>query len=176
MLQIITIDKYLLKNDKNSCILDPKEMVAMKHFEKSLKITQGVVILLSCVFAFFILTAPVIFPAYCELVGKPETACKALVGVFYGCCPSAAVTLIFLFKFISEIKKGEIFTFKTVKILKILSYSCLSAVPLSVPLCFYFYGAFPIPFAAGFMWLFLRVIKNAFEYGTEIKSENDLTV
>jgi len=65
---------------------------------------------------------------------------------------------------------------KTVKYLKILSYACLSVVPLSIPLCFFFLSGLPIPAAAGFMWLILRIIKNAFEYGTEIKNENDLTV
>lgn len=148
----------------------------MKHSEKSLKLTQAVVLLLACVFAFLIFTAPIIFPWYCEFAGKSEEACKALIGVFYGCSPSAAITLIFTFRFLSSMKKGEVFTEKTVKTLKVLSYACLSAVPLSLPLCFYFLGAFPIPAAAAFMWLILRVIKNAFEYGSKIKTENDLTV
>ncbi|MGN1315662.1 MAG: DUF2975 domain-containing protein [Acutalibacteraceae bacterium] len=148
----------------------------MKHSEKSLKLTLTIVILLSALFAFFLFTAPIIFPWYCELAHKGETATKALIGVFYGCSPSAAITLIYVFKFLKNLEKGEVFTAKSVKYLRILSYTCLSAVPLSLPLCFYFIGAFPIPVAAGFMWLILRIIKNAFEYGSEIKNENDLTV
>ncbi len=148
----------------------------MKHSEKSLKLTLAIVILLSALFTFLLLTVPIIFPWYCELAHKGEEATKAMIGVFYGCSPSAAITLVYIFKFLKNLERGEVFTTKTVKYLRILSYTCLSAVPLSLPLCFYFICAFPIPLAAGFMWLILRIIKNAFEYGSEIKNENDLTV
>lgn len=148
----------------------------MKHSERSLNLTLGVLIFLSIFFAVMIFAAPAVFTAYCEADKTSEEARKALIGVFYGCTPSAAVTVFFLFKFLLNLKKGEVFTEQTVKYIKILSYSCLSAVPLSLPLCYYFLAGFPIPAAAGFMWLFLRVLKNAFEQGNEIKNENDLTV
>lgn len=148
----------------------------MKHFEKSLRVTQTVVIILSIIFVIILFSAPYIFPIYCNFAGKSEAATHTLIGVFYGCSPSAAVTLIFTYKFLNNLQRGNVFTEKSVKYLRILSYACLSAIPLSLPLCFYFLAAFPIPAAAGFMWLIVRVIKNAFEYGSEIKNENDLTV
>ena len=148
----------------------------MKHFERSLNLTIGVVIILSIFLAVMLFAAPSIFTAYCEFDNNSEEALKALIGVFYGCTPSASLTLFFTFKFLNNLKKGEVFTKQTVKFLKILSYTCLSVVPLSIPLCFFFLAGFPIPAAAAFMWLILRVLKNAFEYGSEIKNENDLTV
>lgn len=148
----------------------------MKHSEKSLKITKFIVILLACIFAFFLVTAPIIFNWYCEQTENREGIANVLSAVFYACSPSAAITLVYTFKFLKNLERGEVFTEKTVKYLKILSYACLSVVPLSIPLCFFFLAGFPIPAAAGFMWLILRIIKNAFEYGSEIKNENDLTV
>ena len=148
----------------------------MKHFERSLNLTISVVILLSIFLGIMLFAAPSIFTAYCEFDNNSEDALNALIGVFYGCTPSACLTLFFTFKFLLNLKKGEVFTKQTVKYLKILSYTCLSVVPLSIPLCFFFLAGFPIPAAAGFMWLILRVLKNAFEYGSEIINENDLTV
>ncbi len=148
----------------------------MKSFEKSLKVTKTVVVVLSFIFAIMLFAAPSIFTAYCRADNTSAEALKALIGVFYGCSPSAALTLFYLFTFLRNLQKGEVFTKQTVKYIKILSYTCLSVVPLSLPLCYYFLAGFPIPAAAAFMWLFLRVLKNAFEYGSEIKNENDLTV
>lgn len=148
----------------------------MKRSEKSLNLTIGLLVALSVLFAFMLFMAPSVFSAYCEADNTSEAARQTLIGVFYACTPSAILTLFFLFKFLFNIKKGEVFCSQTVKYIKILSYTCLSVVPLSLPLCYFFLAGFPIPMAAGFMWLFFRVLKNAFERGSEIKNENDLTV
>lgn len=148
----------------------------MRRSEKSLNLTIALLIALSLLFVIMLFIAPFVFSAYCEVDNTSDEARKTLIGVFYGCTPSAALTLAYLFKFLFSIKKGELFCDKTVKYIKILSYTCLSVIPLSLPLCYYFLAGFPIPMAAGFMWLFFRVLKNAFERASEIKNENDLTV
>ncbi|MBR4287276.1 MAG: DUF2975 domain-containing protein [Clostridia bacterium] len=148
----------------------------MKRSEKSLNLTIILLVALSILFAFMLFMAPSVFTAYCEADNTSEAARKTLIGVFYGCTPSAILTLVFLFKLLFNIKKGEVFCTQTVRYINILSYTCLSVVPLSLPLCYFFLAGFPIPMAAGFMWLFFRVLKNAFERGSEIKNENDLTV
>ena len=148
----------------------------MKQIQKSLKTTKIIVILLSAFFAFFLFTGPIIFNWYCEQTENREGVANVLTAVFYACSPSAAVTLIYTFKFLKNLERGEIFTEKTDKYLKIHSYACLSVVPLSIPLCFFFLAGLPIPAAAGFMWLILRIIKSAFKYETNIKNENNLTV
>ncbi len=148
----------------------------MKRSEKSLNLTIALLVALSILFVFMLFMAPSVFTAYCEADNTSEAARKTLIGVFYGCTPSAVLTLVYLFKFLFNIKKGEVFCNQTVRYIKILSYTCLSVIPLSLPLCYFFLAGFPIPMAAGFMWLFFRVLKNAFEKGSEIKNENDLTV
>lgn len=148
----------------------------MKRSEKSLNLTIVLLVGLSVLFLVMLFIAPRVFTAYCEADNTSVGARNTLIGVFYGCTPSAILTLVYLFKFLFNIKKGEVFCNSTVKYIKILSYTCLSVVPLSLPLCYFFLAGFPIPMAAGFMWLFFRVLKNAFERGSEIKNENDLTV
>ncbi|MBE6815993.1 MAG: DUF2975 domain-containing protein [Ruminococcaceae bacterium] len=148
----------------------------MKNFKRSTKILFGVLIFLSVVFGVLLFLAPMLFQWYCSYIGRGTESYKILVLVFYLCSPSAAATLIFLFKFLFQIKSNEIFSKETTKILSILSWCCLSIVPLSLPLCTEFLASLPIPAAGFFMWLFLTVIKNAFEYGAELKDENDLTV
>lgn len=148
----------------------------MKHFERSLNITIAIVVALSMIFAIMLFAAPSVFTAYCQVDKVSDAGLKTLIGVFYGCSPSAALTLLYLFLFLRNLKNGSVFTKQTVKYIRILSYTCLSVVPLSLPLCYFFLAGFPIPAAALFMWLFLRVLKNAFEYGTELKNESDLTV
>lgn len=148
----------------------------MKNFKRSTKILFCVLVFLSIVFGVLLFLSPMLFQRYCDYIGRGTESYKILVLVFYLCSPSAAATLIFLFKFLFQIKSNEIFSKETTKILYILSWCCLSIVPLSLPLCTEFLASLPIPAAGFFMWLFLTVIKNAFEYGAELKDENDLTV
>ena len=148
----------------------------MKSFKRSTKILFGVLVFLSVVFGVLLFLGPTLFQWYCDYIGRGEDSYKTLVFVFYLCSPSAAATLIFLFKFLFQIKTNAVFSFETTKILSKLSWCCLSIVPLSLPLCTQFLASLPIPAAGFFMWLFLTIIKNAFEYGSELKDENDLTV
>lgn len=148
----------------------------MKSLKKSTKILFAVLVFLSIAFGLFLFLGPSIFDWYCNRIGRDELSYKTLVFVFYICSPSAAATLIYLFKFLFQIKSDEIFTKDTAKILSKLAWCCLSIVPLSLPLCTQFLAGFPIPATGFFMWLFLTIIKNAFEYGAELKDENDLTV
>ncbi len=148
----------------------------MKSFKRSTKILFCILVFLSFVFSVLLFLAPSLFQWYCNYIGRGPDSYKTLVLVFYLCSPSAVATLIFLFKFLFQIKSNEIFSTNTTKILSKLSFCCLSIVPLSLPLCTQFLASLPIPAAGLFMWLFLTIIKNAFEYGVELKDENDLTV
>ena len=95
----------------------------VKHSEKSLNLTIAVVVALSMIFAIMLFAAPSVFTAYCKADNTSEEALKALIGVFYGCTPSAALTLFYTFMFLRNLKNGEVFTKQTVKYIKILSYT-----------------------------------------------------
>lgn len=148
----------------------------MQSLKRSTNILLGLLVFLSLFFGLLLFFAPALFNWYCTLIGRGVDSYKTLVFVFYLCSPSAAFTLFYLFKFIFHIKNNDVFSQTTVKYLNILSYLCLSIIPLSIPLCFQFLASLPIPAAGFFMWLFLTLIKNVFQYGIEIKEENDLTV
>lgn len=148
----------------------------MKNKNKSVNFTLAILAALTVFFAFLLFSAPWVFAAFSDFAGYGEKKLHALVAVFYLCTPSAAVTVIYLFKFLFAAKKHEVFTGKTVKTVSVISWACFSAVPLSIPLCFYLYGAFPIPLAAFFAGLILRVIKNVIKEGVRFKEENELTI
>ncbi len=150
----------------------------MKENTFSLKFTIGVVKAISIIFIALIFSFWKLAELYCKFayVSFNHDNYLALVITFYICSPMAALVLFNLHKFLKNVQKGSIFTTENTKILRLLSYLCFAAVPASIPLCFFFAGAFPIPCSAGFMALILRVLKNVFAEGCIIKDENDLTV
>ncbi len=148
----------------------------MKKTEKSVNLTIIWMLLLTFAFLVLIFFAPFIAPLYCDLAGKSETAAKVLLAVFYLCAPGAVAVIISGIRLLLNLKKGEFFTEENTKYLKIMSYSCLYVTPISGVCCYWFYGFFPITASAFFMFLILMVIKNVFEYGSEIKKENDLMI
>ncbi len=149
----------------------------MKHSDLSLKATRLVVWTLFGIFAVVLVTAPWLFRWYCGLGRTFSTArYTALLATFYACSPAAAITLFHLNKFLRLVEQDKGFTREAVKSLRILSWTCFAAGLLAIPLCFFVYGAFPIPAAGLFLWLLLRVVKNSFEKATDLQEENDLTV
>lgn len=85
----------------------------------------------------------------------------------------AAALLFFL---LLRVRKGEVFTDRSVSLIRGVSWCCLV---LCVPFGFlgiYFQLAWIVCFLAVFLGLSLRVCKNAFEAATEMKQENDLTI
>lgn len=81
-----------------------------------------------------------------------------------------------LFFLLRNIRKGEVFTARTVALIRGVSWCCIG---LAVPFGFlgiYFQLSWIVCVLALFLGLCLRVCKNAFEVANEIKEENDLTV
>lgn len=81
-----------------------------------------------------------------------------------------------LFFLLLQVRKGEVFTDRTVSLIRGVSWCCLG---LCIPFGFlgiYFQLSWIVCLLAIFLGLCLRVCKNAFEIATQIKQENDLTV
>ena len=81
-----------------------------------------------------------------------------------------------LFFLLLRVRKGEVFTDRSVSLIRGVSWCCLA---LCVPFGFlgiYFQLSWIVCLLAVFLGLCLRVCKNAFEEATQIKQENDLTV
>ena len=88
-----------------------------------------------------------------------------------------AVTANFLLlNLLLRVKKGEVFTEKSVALIRGVAWCCFFISGVFCILGFYFHIVFILAFVSLFLGLCLRIVKNAFEEATEIKSENDLTV
>ena len=83
---------------------------------------------------------------------------------------------ILLFNLLNRVKKGLVFTSDSVALIRGVSWCCLFLCVIFCGLGVYFQLAFIVAFAAMFLGLCIRVVKNVIEQATEIKQENDLTV
>lgn len=82
----------------------------------------------------------------------------------------------FLFSLLQRVKKGLVFTEKSVFLIRSVSWCCYIICLLFIVLGIYFQLAFVVSFLAFFLGLCLRVTKNVIDEATQIKNENDLTV
>ena len=148
----------------------------MKKSHKSIQLTKIYIIILAVGFVALLFLAPVASFWYCDMTGKGDLAAKVLMSVFYICSPAAAVVIVSALKMLNNMMNGEFFTEINTRHLSRMSLSCIFVAPVCIVGCFWFYGFMPIAVSAIFMFLILRIIKNVFEYGCEIKEENDLMV
>ncbi len=75
-----------------------------------------------------------------------------------------------------RIRKGEVFSEKSVTLIRGVSWCCILLCIAFALLGVYFQLALIMAFLALFLGLCLRVVKNVIEEATVIKGENDLTV
>ena len=75
-----------------------------------------------------------------------------------------------------RVRKGDVFTGKSVSLIRGISWCCILLCLAFLLLGIYFQLALIMAFLALFLGICLRVVKNVIEEATLIKSENDLTV
>ncbi len=95
---------------------------------------------------------------------------------FYPCAVFAYITLYSLLRLLFNIKNDTIFSRSNVVYLRRISWCCLA-----VSLITFIGGVQYLPFlfvafAAAFVGLMLRVVKNVMQNAAEIKAENELTI
>lgn len=93
--------------------------------------------------------------------------------------PAAALGItacVLMVQLMHRVRREEIFTAKTVSIIRGISWCCIGVTPIFFGLGFFFYIFFVISFLTAFLGLMVRVVKNVIEAATELKEENDLTV
>ena len=95
----------------------------------------------------------------------------------------ALVALFCLHKLLSHIKKGEVFTDTTIRLLRIISWACFAAAIIffigffcCLPIAGIEPALFVVAAFAGFAGLIMRVVKNVIAAACEIKDENDYTI
>lgn len=88
----------------------------------------------------------------------------------------AAVADLFLFLLLLRVRDGEVFTGRSVVLIRGVAWCCVLFGVLFAALGHYFHIAFALGFAVIFLGVCLRVVKNVVEEAVDIKQENDLTV
>lgn len=88
----------------------------------------------------------------------------------------ADICCALVFALLLHVRKGLVFTRKTVLYIYSVSWGCLVIALACVAVAKLFHMALVIALAAGFLGLCVRVVKNVIEEANAIKDENDLTV
>lgn len=99
-----------------------------------------------------------------------------LLVTFYSCAAIGFGILFVLLRLVNNIKKGEVFVEQNVKLLRILSYCCFAIAVITLFFARLRLLVFVITFAAAFIGLILRVIKNCFSEAIRLREENEFTI
>lgn len=99
-----------------------------------------------------------------------------LLFMAYSVLAVAFLADILLFLLLLRIRASLVFTSRSVALIRGVSWCCFLLGALFLILAYSFPAALIVTFAAVFLGLCLRVVKNVMEEAVEIKTENDFTV
>lgn len=111
-----------------------------------------------------------------QLLQSGRSVFLPLLVTLYCVVPPALAALICLDQLLHNIKKGEMFVKKNVTLLRVISYCCFAAAVVFIYFATLKPFAFVVVFAAAFIGLILRVVKNCFEQAVALREENDFTI
>lgn len=94
----------------------------------------------------------------------------------YICSVFAWITIVYLWKLLSNIGKGEVFIQDNVRNMRIVSWCCTGVAAVCLVLTFTYIPYVFVAVAAAFMTLIVRIVKNSFEQAIAMKAELDLTI
>ncbi|MBR0209085.1 MAG: DUF2975 domain-containing protein [Oscillospiraceae bacterium] len=130
-------------------------------------------VLISCLF---------ILPGFVRLI-LPVSMHAVMTGdavlitaVGYGVISLAMLADILLFRLLLLVRAGEVFTARSVALIRGVSWCAIGISLLFLVAARYYLIALALAFTAVLLGLCLRVVKNVIEEATAIKAENDLTV
>lgn len=89
----------------------------------------------------------------------------------------AWIALANLWKLLSALQKGSVFTADNIRLLRIISWCCFAVAGISLISVFCLSTLMSVLLvASGLMGLIVRIVKNIFEQAAAMKDELDLTV
>ena len=100
----------------------------------------------------------------------------ALYVCLYGSGVSSLLLSYLLLRILFNIRKNVVFDRSNVKYARYISWCCFAVCAFFFALGFFIPFSFVISFAAAFIGLIVRVVKNLLNEAVDIKEENDLTV
>lgn len=148
----------------------------MKKENRSIKLTSILIktAIVLCVGALFAM--PYAAEIYQQVSFMSDDVTVPLLITFYSCAAVGFVILFVLDRLVENIRKGEVFEEKNIRLLRILSYCCFVIALITLIFAQLRIIVFVITFAAAFIGLILRVIKNCFEEAVRLREENDYTI
>lgn len=148
----------------------------MTKEKRSIAITSVLikVAIVLCTAALFLM--PYAAKMYEQISFQRNNVTVPLLITFYVCAAFGFVILFVLNKLIKNIGSEKVFIDENVKLLKILSYCCFAIAVVTLIFARFRILVFVITFAAAFIGLILRVIKNCFTEAIRLREENDFTI
>ena len=148
----------------------------MTKEKRSIAITSVLIkiAIVLCTAALFLM--PYAAKMYEQISFQRDNVTVPLLITFYVCAAFGFVILIVLNKLIKNIGSEKVFIDENVKLLKILSYCCFAIAVVTLIFARFRILVFVITFAAAFIGLILRVIKNCFTEAIRLREENDFTI
>ena len=148
----------------------------MTKEKRSIAITSVLikVAIVLCTVALFLM--PYAAKMYEQISFQRDNVTVPLLITFYVCAAFGFVILFVLNKLIKNIGSEKVFIDENVKLLKILSYCCFAIAVVTLIFARFRILVFVITFAAAFIGLILRVIKNCFTEAIRLREENDFTI
>ena len=129
------------------------------------------VVLAACV------TLPLLVKFYLGDTYETATGVKtALYICLYGSAVPSFLISYLLLRVLFNIRKNIVFDRRNVAYTRYISWCCFAVCALFFALGFFIPFSFVMAFAAGFIGLIVRVVKNLLNEAVDIKEENDLTV
>jgi hypothetical protein len=134
--------------------------------------------ILSFVIFALLIAALFLIPAIVNyLFGKSESTFKTVTTVLlYASVPPAFAADLFLVRLLRNIEKDDVFIPANVRLLRRISWCCFVVGAIYLAGGYFFKAAFVVSFAAFFIFLILRVIKNVFEAACALKEDQDYTI
>ena len=148
----------------------------MTKEKRSIAITSVLIkiAIVLCTAALFLM--PYAAKMYEQISLQRDNVTVPLLITFYVCAAFGFVILFVLNKLIKNIGSEKVFIDENVKLLKILSYCCFAIAVVTLIFARFRILVFVITFAAAFIGLILRVIKNCFTEAIRLREENDFTI
>lgn len=148
----------------------------MTKEKRSIAITSVLIkiAIVLCTAALFLM--PYAAKMYEQISFQRDNVTVPLLITFYVCAAFGFVILFVLNKLMKNIGSEKVFIDENVKLLKILSYCCFAIAVVTLIFARFRILVFVITFAAAFIGLILRVIKNCFTEAIRLREENDFTI
>lgn len=99
-----------------------------------------------------------------------------ILAVAYVMIAVAAVAIIFLWRLLTVVSRGDVFGQRTAPLIKAVAICCFGEALLFLSIGYYFQLAIGVAMAAALVGLCLAVVKNVIAEACRIKAENDFTI